>query len=146
MAVNKLVPTAPKLKKDGTPKLTGHHLKGKDGKPGKTNNTAGRPVGTSNKISGVVILDQILKTVGKPFEQTLAEGYLLTIVERNDMLRQRYEQMILNKVVADKAHLDVTSMGQGIADRQQSFEAILRTIKPEGNTNATEEITQQEGS
>lgn len=77
---------------------------------------AGRPKGSTSKLSTQVLLDQINKTCGKPFEQLLAEGYLESIVTEQATLRQAYEKMILGKVLADKAEVDHTSLGQAITN------------------------------
>jgi hypothetical protein len=74
----------------------------------------GRKPGTTNKISGVSILNAIQKEIGKPFEQLLAEGYHQTIVENDMMSRQKYEQMFLSKVVADKHEIDHTTLGESL--------------------------------
>jgi hypothetical protein len=81
---------------------------------GKTNNPNGRPKGSTNKISGVSILESINQTTGKPFEQLLAEGYNQSILQQDKQLRQKYEQMILTKVVADKHEIDHTTLGESM--------------------------------
>ena len=75
---------------------------------------AGRKAGTTNKISAVGILQAVQKECGKPFEQLLAEGYHQTILDNDMMSRQRYEQMILSKVVADKHEIDHTTLGESL--------------------------------
>jgi hypothetical protein len=75
---------------------------------------SGRKPGTTNKISAVGILQAVQKECGKPFEQLLAEGYHQTILDNDMMSRQRYEQMILSKVVADKHEIDHTTLGESL--------------------------------
>jgi hypothetical protein len=73
---------------------------------------SGRPKGSTNKISGATILASIEKTVGKKFEDCLAEGYLNARLRGDNSLTMQYEKMFLSKVVADKTELDVTSDGK----------------------------------
>ena len=75
---------------------------------------SGRKAGTTNKISGVSILNAIQKEIGKPFEELLAEGYHQTILDNDMMARQKYEQMFLSKVVADKHEIDHTTLGESL--------------------------------
>jgi hypothetical protein len=89
---------------------------------------AGRKAGGQNKLTGKNILEAIFAVTGKPFEQQLAEGYYDSILNNDRALRQRYEQLILNKVVADKVDMDVTTMGESLHERKQAFERIVTTI------------------
>ena len=75
---------------------------------------AGRKKGSTNKLSGDNILQAIKKQTGKPFEQLLAEGYHASILACDMPVRQKYEQMILSKVVADKHEIDHTTLGQSM--------------------------------
>jgi hypothetical protein len=74
----------------------------------------GRKPGSTNKISGVSILNAIQAETGKPFETLLAEGYHQTILDNDIMARQKYEQMFLSKVVADKHEIDHTTLGESL--------------------------------
>jgi hypothetical protein len=73
---------------------------------------AGRPKGTINKISASAILEAIDDTLGIPFQVQLALNYQRAIYGDDPGLTARYDQFILNKVVADK--VDITSNGQSI--------------------------------
>lgn len=73
---------------------------------------AGRPKGSVSKLSAQRLLDQINKTCGKPFEQLVAEGYLDSILNGDAKTRQKYETVILGKVIADKTEIDHTSLGK----------------------------------
>ena len=77
---------------------------------------AGRKKGSTSKLSGEKILDQIKKTCGKPFEELLAEGYQLTILAADMPARQNYEKMILGKVIAEKHEIDHTTLGQAMTN------------------------------
>lgn len=90
---------------------------------------AGRPAGSTNKITYQDILSEIHRVHGKEFAQLLAEGYYGAIVANDRPVRQKYELMILNKVVADKTSIDITSQGESLTTRQAAFAAIISNIK-----------------
>lgn len=70
----------------------------------------GRKLGTTNKLSAQSLLKEIaLRDV--PFEQGLAEDYIKARMGDDKHLLQRYQQMFLAKVIADKSEVDVTSGG-----------------------------------
>ena len=73
---------------------------------------SGRKKGATQKISGITILEEIKKVTGKKFETSLAEHYLRAQNECDWMAVRDYEKMFLNKVVAEKNELDVTSGGE----------------------------------
>lgn len=77
---------------------------------------AGRPKGSTNKVTSEKILRQISLQMGKPFEQLLAEGYHASIIACDVTARIAYEKLILSKVIADKHELDVHSMGQSLVN------------------------------
>lgn len=85
-------------------------------KQGGPRKNAGRPKGSKNILSGADLLDQIKKTCGKPFEELLAEGYMLTILAADMPARQTYEKMILGKVIAEKHEIDHTTLGQAMTN------------------------------
>ena len=72
---------------------------------------SGRKVGSKQKLSALTILSEIAKK-DKPFAVGLAEDYHNARMGDDKHLVQRYQHMILNKVVADKVEMDHSSMGQ----------------------------------
>jgi hypothetical protein len=64
---------------------------------------SGPKPGTTYKISGKDILKEIENKTGKTFTENFVEGYMDAIEDRDTILRFKYEQMLINKVVADKA-------------------------------------------
>lgn len=81
------------------------------------------------KLNSKEILKSIFASTGKPFEVNLAEGYANSIINGDDVLRYRYEQIILSKVVADKVEMDVSTLGESINDRRQSFQTLLASMR-----------------
>ena len=107
---------------------------------------AGRKKGGTNKLTGEVLLKAIKTECGKSFEQLLAEGYHASIIACDMPVRQKYEQMILSKVVADKHEIDHTTLGQSLhaafnfpqkelPDWSESISAIPVTITVDAKTN-----------
>lgn len=80
---------------------------------GGARKNSGRKKGSTQKLSGASILDAIA-TIDMPFEEGLALDYKRAREEGDLNVIQRYQTMILAKVVADKQELDVTSNGQTI--------------------------------
>ena len=72
---------------------------------------AGRPKGSTNKISASDILDAIDDTIGIPFPVQLALNYQKAIYGDDNHLIAKYDQLFLSKVVADR--IDITSNGLG---------------------------------
>lgn len=71
----------------------------------------GRKQGSTNKLSAQTLLHEIAKR-DKPFAIGLAEDYHNARLSGDAHLVMKYQNMILNKVVADKVDVDHTTMGQ----------------------------------
>jgi hypothetical protein len=86
--------------------------KKKSGRGGARPNS-GRKPGSLQKLSGQDILSEIAKR-DVPFAVGLAEDYARARQSGDMHVIQRYQQMFLNKVVADKHETDITSNGKTI--------------------------------
>ena len=82
----------------------------KKGRGGARPNS-GRKVGSTQKLSAQRLLQEIAR-LDKPFAVGLAEDYHNARLSGDTHLVVKYQQMILNKVVADKVDVDHTTMGQ----------------------------------
>jgi len=82
----------------------------KKGRGGKRANS-GRKLGATQKLSATSLLDAIAQ-VDVPFEQGIAEDYHRARLSGDLYVIQKYQNMILSKVIADKQALDVTSNGE----------------------------------
>ena len=89
---------------------------------------AGRPRGSTNKVTAQDLLDAAQQIVGKPFVISLVEGYKQSIDENNNRLRVMYEKIIIDKVVADRHQVEVEESEDTVADKQAAFAAALATI------------------
>ena len=72
---------------------------------------SGRKTGSTVKLSAADLLKEISR-IDKPFAEGLAEDYKRARDEGDLHIVQRYQQMFLSKVIADKQEVDVTSNGQ----------------------------------
>ena len=79
---------------------------------------AGRPVGTKNKLSGQALLEALEDTLGIPYPMQLANNYLVALNEDRH-LAAKYDQLFLNKVIADK--VDITSNGETLSSPTLNF-------------------------
>jgi len=89
--------------------------------PGKRAPGAGRPRGSTNKLTIETVLLSIENQCGRPFSDLLAEGYYRAITGDNDRLRFEYERMFMAKVVADKIDIDMTDSTDVIEAKQAAF-------------------------
>ena len=80
------------------------------GKHGGVRPNSGRRKGTPNKYSAISLLEEINKA-DKPFEVGLAEDYAAARRGDDKYLIHKYQNMLLNKIVPDKASIDMTSNG-----------------------------------
>ena len=66
---------------------------------------AGRPKGSTNKITAKDLLESIHAVIGKPFELLIAEGYAESIRDGDKTSRVAYEKMFMNKLVQDQVEI-----------------------------------------
>ena len=120
------------------PKVQDGRKKNGGARPG-----AGRKPGVKNRISAERLLEAVFNATGQPFEVTLAQGYNDTITDGDRATRVKYENMILNKIVADKAEVDVTTLGTSLNDRRSAFQAIVDKLRQnKDQDDATNEVNE----
>lgn len=89
---------------------------------------AGRPKGSGNKVTVQDLIDQAQLTIGKPFVQSLIEGYHDTILNGDRKIRVMYEKMIMDKVLADRQQVEVSDSADLVQARSDAFAAALRVV------------------
>jgi len=82
----------------------------KKGRGGARKNS-GRKVGSTVKLSAADVLAEIAKQ-DVPFAVGLAQDYIRARHSGDMHVIQRYQQMLLAKVIADKSEVDMTSKGE----------------------------------
>jgi hypothetical protein len=87
-------------------------VKKKPGRGGARPNS-GRKVGSTVKLSAADVLTEIAKQ-DVPFAVGLAQDYIKARQSGDMNVIQRYQQMLLAKVIADKHETDITSNGRTI--------------------------------
>lgn len=74
---------------------------------------SGRKVGSTVKLSAADVLAEIARQ-DVPFAVGLAQDYVRARQSGDMQVIQRYQQMLLAKVIADKTETDITSKGQAL--------------------------------
>lgn len=98
------------------------------GKNGGVRPGAGRPKGSTNKISAKALLDEAEAVVGKPFITSLMEGYRDTILEGDRKHRVVYERLIVDKVASNLFDVEVTDSEDTIVAKQRAFAEAIAQI------------------
>jgi hypothetical protein len=87
-------------------------------KVGGVREGAGRPLGSKQKLSGAALLEALEDTLGVPYSVQLANNYLNALATDRGLVA-KYDQLFLNKVVADK--VDITTNGQALQQPTLNF-------------------------
>ena len=86
----------------------------------------GRPKGSTNKLSVTGLLAQLSDTVGKPYEQQLAENYQTAILANDRRVVHAYDNLFLSKLLADKVDLTLDSTVEQIDAKREAFMSVLQ--------------------
>ena len=90
---------------------------------------AGRPRGTTNKISVIGLLGEIERqTGGQDYTELLVEDFLRARVADDKMLAQRYHHLISSKVLADRIDIEVNEDEDTVTAKRAAFAAALAAI------------------
>ena len=100
----------------------------KENKHGGARPGAGRPKGSTGKITAQVLLDAATKIIGKPFEVSLLEGYRDSILNDDRKNRVIYEKMLLDKVSSTLIEAEVTDSDDAMAAKQTAFQEALAKL------------------
>ena len=68
-----------------------------------------------------ILLEAAEKKLGKPFVESLVEGYMKSIDENNNKLRVMYEKMIIDKVIADRQQVEVVESEDAVEAKKAAF-------------------------
>jgi hypothetical protein len=89
---------------------------------------AGRPKGGTNKISAIELIATADRILGKPFIDSLIEGYQNSIINDDRKVRVMYEKMIVDKVISDKQEIEVSSPQDQITAKAEAFATALAAL------------------
>jgi hypothetical protein len=96
---------------------------------------AGRPVGSGNKVRLEDLMMDLELETSMPYTRRLAINYAHAI-SRLDWARvENYDRAFLNKLVADRSHVEVTDSADAVATRAAAFAAALSAVV--GNSDRT---------
>jgi len=89
---------------------------------------AGRPKGSTNKVSLENLLEHIESHVGMSFAERVAINYARAI-ERDDHAGVRdYEKILLGKLVADKQEITTVESEDAVAAKAEAFAEALTAL------------------
>lgn len=89
---------------------------------------AGRPKGSSDKLTARLLLETCERVIGKPFEVSLIEGYRQAIDLDDRRNRAVYEKMILDKVSTTLIEAEVTESDDAVAAKALAFQEALAKL------------------
>ena len=89
---------------------------------------AGRPKGSTDKLTARLLLETCQQVIGKPFEVSLLEGYRDAILNGDARNRATYEKMLLDKVSSTLIEADVTTNEEQVSAKQAAFQEALAKL------------------
>ena len=89
---------------------------------------AGRPKGTGNKLTTAGLLDQIHAHSNEEYEELLVKDFLQARANNDTQLVIKYHNLILNKVMATKSHVEVENTGSAVEAKQLAFAEALSKL------------------
>jgi hypothetical protein len=99
---------------------------------------AGRPRGSTDKVTAKFILERAEAIVGKPLVDSLLEGYRDTILDGDRKHRVVYEKILIDKVATTLLDVEVTENEDVLTAKREAFAAALAHIATEvKNTDNT---------
>jgi hypothetical protein len=87
--------------KQGPGSGKGSNMKALPGEKGKTNNPAGRPKGTTNKVSIRTLIKSVQQATGMSFEDRLSLNYQNAINAEDRAIILAYDRLLVSKLIAD---------------------------------------------
>lgn len=94
---------------------------------------AGRPKGSTNKITMEGILASLDHHLGVPYAEQIAINYQ-SALSRSDWAGVRdYDKVLLGKVIADKTEVTEIQGDDAVAERQEAFNEALKALANIGN-------------
>lgn len=89
---------------------------------------AGRPKGSTNKITMDNLLASLDAQLGRSYAEQIADNYVAAI-SREDWANVRdYDKVFLGKLVADKQEVEVKESEDAVAAKQEAFAQALADL------------------
>jgi len=89
---------------------------------------AGRPKGSTNKITMDGLLQSLNKNLGRDYAEQIAENYAHAL-NRGDYAGVRdYDKVLLGKIIADRQHVETVDSTEAAQEKAAVFEAALKQM------------------
>jgi len=109
-------------------KPAGQHYAQKSPSRGGARTGAGRPKGSTNKITMEDLLASLDTSLGRPYHEQLADNYV-SAISRSDWGNVRdYDKVFLGKLVADKQEVEIKESEDTVAAKQEAFAQALADL------------------
>ena len=89
---------------------------------------AGRPKGSTDKVTARFILETAERVIGKPLIESVMEGYLETILDGDRRHRTIYEKMLVDKVASNLFDVEVTEDQDVVQAKREAFAAAIAQV------------------
>jgi len=89
---------------------------------------AGRPKGSTTKVTLDDLMSNIELVAGRSYGELLAENYVAAISRADWNGVRDYDKAFMNKLVADKQEVTTINSGDAVAQKQAAFAAALAAI------------------
>jgi len=90
---------------------------------------AGRPRGSTDKVTARHILETAERVIGKPLIESVMEGYRDTILDGDRRHRTIYEKMLVDKVATTLFDVEVTEDQDLLSAKRAAFaEAMAQAV------------------
>jgi hypothetical protein len=90
---------------------------------------AGRPRGTTHKITVQGLIDQIaIQSGGQDYTEILVEDFLRARAENDRQLSLKYHNLISSKVLADRVDIEVNDAEDTVTAQRAAFAAALAAV------------------
>ena len=96
---------------------------------------AGRPRGSTDKVTARFILERAEAIIGKPLMDSVLEGYRDTILDGDRKHRTIYEKMLVDKVATTLFDVEVTESEDMLEAKRSAFAAALAAVATEIQNN-----------
>ena len=94
---------------------------------------AGRPKGSTDKVTARHILECAERIIGKPLIESVMEGYRDTILDGDRKHRTIYEKMLVDKVATTLFDVEVTENEDALAAKREAFAQAMAQAVVQAN-------------
>ena len=89
---------------------------------------AGRPKGSTNKITMDGLLQSLNASLGKNYAEQIAENYAEALARADYAGVRDYDKVLLGKIIADRQHVETVDSTEAAQEKSAVFEAALKQM------------------